>query len=70
MRQSWDSQMIDGVIETRVKKTNLNNFMTQDLNASGRSVWNAALAEAIDKLKEFKVGPYYFLTTELEKLKK
>lgn len=48
----------------------LSKAMMQDLNASGRSVWNAAIAEAIDKLKEYKVGPYYFLTTELEKLKK
>ncbi len=48
----------------------LNKALMQNLNASGKNVWNAAIAEAIAKTQELKLGPYYFLKSELEKLKK
>ena len=33
-------------------------------------IWNAGIDACIIKIQEYKVGPYYFLKTELERLKK
>lgn len=51
------------------------NFMETEMNIitsinKDIAIWNTALDAAIAKLQEFKVGPYYFLSTELGKLKK
>ena len=54
----------------RIKSLDIEKFVSSDQSVYAKEIWNAGIEACIIKIQEYKVGPYYFLKTELEKLKK
>lgn len=72
-RQSWDSQMIDGVFPTKVKDVDVAiksepSLRDVYMGELAKEVWNAAIEESA--LQSIKAIGYHHVANEIRKLKK
>ncbi len=54
----------------KIKSLDIEKFVSSEQSVYATQIWNAGIEACIIKIQEYKVGPYYFLKTELKRLKK